>query len=52
MIITTGKKPEKVIEERVNKEIVQETDTYKYLQVPRNGNQWIRKLERSYTRIK
>ena len=34
--------------ERVKEGIVQEI----YLQVPRSGNQQIRKLERSYTRIK
>ena len=31
MAITTGKEPEEVIDERVKKRIVQETDIYKYL---------------------
>ena len=46
MVINTGKEPEEVIEERRN------SSKNRYLQVPRNGNQQIRKLERSYTRIK
>ena len=31
MVINMGEEPEKVIEERVKEEIVQETDIYKYL---------------------
>ena len=31
MVINTGKEPEEVIEERLKKGIVQETDIYKYL---------------------
>ena len=46
MFINTGKEPEEVTEERKN------SSKNRYLQVPRNGNQQIRKLERSYTRIK
>ena len=46
MVINTGMEPEEVIEERVKEGLVQETDN---VQVPRNDNQQIRKLERSYT---
>ena len=49
MVINTGMEPEEVIEERVKEGLVQETDN---VQVPRNDNQQIKKLERSYTRIK
>ena len=33
MVINMGKEPEEVIEERVNKGIVWETDIYKYLEM-------------------
>ena len=49
MAINRRKEPEEVLEEIVKEEIVQETDIYN---VPRNGNQQIRKLKRSYAKVK
>ena len=48
MVIDTGKEPEEAIEERVKEGVVPGTYIYKY----RDGNQQIRKLEKSYTRVK
>ena len=48
MFIDTGKEPEEATEERVKEGVVPGTCIYKY----RDGNQQIRKLEKSYTRVK
>ena len=50
MVINMGKESEKVYNRRKSKR--RNSSRNRYLQVPGKGKQQIRKLERSYTRIK